>query len=98
MERQKRQRFAGGNDEKKTYKPKDGEIEGCVTSTCVSAVPGAKKLSPTLPLSLGLRELPLEDALRNEPWKVSAEYQERWQRKHPGQTLHLRMLLDTNTE
>ena len=44
------------------------------------------------------RELPLEDALRNEPWKVSAEYQERWQRKHPGQTLHLRMLLDANTE
>jgi hypothetical protein len=30
----------------KTYKPKDGEIGGCATSTCVSAVPGAKKLSP----------------------------------------------------
>ena len=59
---------------------------------------GRRSCPPTLPLSLGLRELPLEDALRNEPWKVSAEYQERWQRKHPGQTLHLRMLLDANTE
>ena len=59
---------------------------------------GRRSCPPTLPLSLGLRELPLEDALRNEPWKASVEYQERWQRKHPGQTLHLRMLLDTNTE
>ena len=59
---------------------------------------GRRSCPPTLPLSLGLRELPLEDTLRNEPWQVSTEYQERWQRKHPGQTLHLRMLLDANTE
>lgn len=59
---------------------------------------GRRSCPPTLPLSLGLRELPLEDALRNEPWQVSTEHKERWQRKHSGQTLHLRMLLDANTE
>ena len=57
---------------------------------------GRRSCPPTLPLSLGLRELPLEEALRTEPWQVSTEQQERWQRRHPGQTLFLRMLLDTD--
>ena len=57
---------------------------------------GRRSCPPTLPLSLGLRELPLEEALRAEPWQVSREQQKCWQRKHPGQTLYLRMLLDTS--
>ena len=57
---------------------------------------GRRSCPPTLPLSLGLRELPMEEALRTEPWQVRREQQERWQRKHPGQTLYLRMLLDTD--
>lgn len=57
---------------------------------------GRRSCPPTLPLSLGLRELPLEEALQSEPWQVRKEQQERWQLRHPGQTLHLRMLLDTD--
>lgn len=55
---------------------------------------GRRSCPPTLPLSLGLRELPLQEALRNEPWQADVEQQERWKRNRPGQTLHLRMLLD----
>ena len=57
---------------------------------------GRRSCPPTLPLSLGLRELPLEEALRTEPWQVRKEQQDRWRLRHPGQTLHLRMLLDTD--
>ena len=57
---------------------------------------GRRSCPPTLPLSLGLRKLPLEEALRTEPWQVCKDQQERWQRRHPGQMLHLRMLLDTD--
>lgn len=57
---------------------------------------GRRSCPPTLPLSLGMRERPLEEALRTEPWQASKEQQERWQRRHPGQSLHLRMLLDSD--
>ena len=57
---------------------------------------GRRSCPPTLPLSLGLRELPLAEALRKEPWQASAEVQNRWKCKHPGQTLHLRMMMDAN--
>ena len=57
---------------------------------------GRRSCPPTLPLSLGLRELPLEAALRREPWQVSSAYQTHWQRHHLGQTLQLRMVLDVD--
>ena len=57
---------------------------------------GRRSCPPTLPLSLGLRKLALEEALRKEPWQASSEYQNQWKRKHAGQTLHLRMILDAD--
>lgn len=56
---------------------------------------GRRSCPPTLPLSLGLRELPLADALRCEPWQAGKAQQERWRRRYPGQTPSLRMLLDS---
>ena len=55
---------------------------------------GRRSCPPTLPVSLGLRELPLQQALTAEPWQASAVYQARWKRLHPGQPLQLRLMLD----
>ena len=59
---------------------------------------GRRSCPPTLPLSLGVRNLSLEEALLQEPWQASWEYQNQWKRKHAGQTLHLRMILDVDAE
>lgn len=72
------------------------ELEAALHRPAFPLFLGRRSCPPTLPLSLGLRELPLEEALRTEPWQVCKEQQERWRRKHPGQTLYLRMLLDSD--
>lgn len=56
---------------------------------------GRRSCPPTLPMVLGLRNLPLEQAMLTEPWHASEVYQVRWQQQHPGQTLRLRLVLDT---
>lgn len=50
---------------------------------------GRRACPPTLPLVLGIRELPLESALRNEPWQASESYQEQWLRIHKENSLML---------
>jgi len=55
---------------------------------------GRRSCPPTLPISLGLRNLTLEQALIEEPWHASDTEQTRWQRQSPEQAVHLRMVLD----
>lgn len=55
---------------------------------------GRRSCPPTLPLSLGVQALPLEEALRTEPWQASETYKSRWQRMNPGKVPCLRLLMD----
>lgn len=55
---------------------------------------GRRSCPPTLPLSLGVRTLPLEAALQTEPWLASEAYKSRWRRMNPGQMPCLRLLID----
>ena len=55
---------------------------------------GRRSCPPTLPMILGVRNLSLEQALLTEPWHASETYKVRWQQQHPGQTIHLRLVLD----
>ncbi len=57
---------------------------------------GRRSCPPTLPLVLGIRELPLEDALRREPWQASAWARERWSRSRPGEPVRLPLLTDAD--
>ena len=47
------------------------------TGACFSVISGKTFLSPTLPLSLGIRQTDLLTALKEEPWQVSQWEQER---------------------
>ena len=55
---------------------------------------GRRSCPPTLPFLLGMRDMPLEDALQVEDWHASETYQASWWRSHPGQLPHLRVVLD----
>lgn len=55
---------------------------------------GRRGCPPTLPLSLGVQAIPLEEALRTEPWLASEAQKSRWQRMNPGQMPSLRLLMD----
>ena len=57
---------------------------------------GRRSCPPTLPLLLGIRDLPLEDALRQEPWQASDWCREQWQRRHPGEPRSLPLLTDAD--
>ena len=57
---------------------------------------GRRSCPPTLPLVLGVRELPLEAALRAEPWQASDNYRQRWLSRHPGQSPSLPLLTDAD--
>lgn len=57
---------------------------------------GRRSCPPTLPLVLGIRELPLETALRAEPWQASDSYRQRWLRRHPGESPSLTLLTDAD--
>ena len=57
---------------------------------------GRRSCPPTLPLVLGLRDLPLEEALRTEPWLVTDWMQTQWRRKHRGEMLTLPILTDAD--
>lgn len=46
---------------------------------------GRRSCPPSLPLVLGVRDLPLDNALRQEPWQVSPWRKEQWRRTHPGE-------------
>jgi len=51
---------------------------------------GRRSCPPSLPIALGLREAPLEQALRDEPWQAAEWYR----RKMPLNTVALRMVRD----
>ncbi|MBQ7143604.1 MAG: type I-E CRISPR-associated protein Cas5/CasD [Oscillospiraceae bacterium] len=55
---------------------------------------GRRSCPPTLPLALGLREVELERALREEPWQVSDWHRKGWERRHPNEAPALTLLLD----
>lgn len=55
---------------------------------------GRRSCPPTLPISLGLRNLPLEQALIEEPWYASDTEQARRHRHSPEKSVRLRIVLD----
>ena len=55
---------------------------------------GRRSCPPTLPLVLGIRELPLEAALRAETWQASESYRQRWLHHHTGERPSLTLLTD----
>ena len=57
---------------------------------------GRRSCPPTPPLVLGVRALPLDEALWAEPWQASDWHRERWARRHPGETLSLPVLTDAD--
>ena len=57
---------------------------------------GRRACPPTLPLVLGIRELPLDEALRQEPWQLSLWQQEQWQRRHPNESPELSIMTDAD--
>lgn len=78
--------------------------DGCLLNTLETALRapafplflGRRACPPTLPLVLGLRELPLDEALRNEPWQASEVYQKRWLHLHKGERPRLPLLTDAD--
>ncbi len=57
---------------------------------------GRRACPPTQPLVLGIRELPLDAALREEPWQVSVWRQEQWKRQYPTQPPELPVMTDAD--
>ena len=57
---------------------------------------GRRSCPPTLPLVLGIRELPLEASLRAEPWQASDSYRQRWLNRNPGESPSLPLLTDAD--
>ncbi len=57
---------------------------------------GRRSCPPTLPVTLGLRDASLEDALRNEPWHATEEYRRRWESRHANKPVHLRIRIDAS--
>ena len=58
-----------------------------LSSPCFPLYLGRRACPPTLPLLLGIRSVPLADALREEPWQAST-----WVRRHAP--TRLRMILE----
>ena len=55
---------------------------------------GRRSCPPTLPVTLGIRPLPLQEALQSESWQASMVFRNNWIRMHPGQKVQLRMVTD----
>ena len=72
------------------------ELEAALRAPVWPLFLGRRSCPPTLPFVLGIRELPLDEALRNEPWQLSAWGQEQWRRKHYGQTPRLPVMTDAD--
>ena len=57
---------------------------------------GRRSCPPTQPLVLGIRGLPLDEALALESWQASERYREEWFRRHPGTLPELPVLTDAD--
>ena len=55
---------------------------------------GRRSCPPTLPIVLGLRELPLLEALQAEPWQANDWYRKKQQRQHGIENIRLRIVMD----
>ncbi len=57
---------------------------------------GRRSCPPAQPLILGIRELPLDEALRREPWQLAPWRQEQWRHRHPGRNPLLPVMTDAD--
>lgn len=71
-------------------------LEAALNAPAYPLFLGRRACPPTLPMILGIRELPLDAALRDEPWQASESYQKRWQRFHAGERLTLPIVTDAD--
>lgn len=71
-----------------------GRLEWALHHPAFPLYLGRRSCPPTLPVSLGIRALSLQEALQREPWQASEAFQRNWTRMHPHQELHLRMEMD----
>lgn len=55
---------------------------------------GRRSCPPTLPVVLGLKELPLLEAVQSEPWQAAQWYRKKQQRQSGTETVRLRIVLD----
>jgi CRISPR system Cascade subunit CasD len=67
------------------------KIENALANPVFPLFLGRRACPPTLPLSLGLREMTLVEALRDEPWRASDRH-----KKHAGGDLE--MVIDSEGE
>ena len=71
-------------------------LEEALKSPAYPLFLGRRSCPPTLPLALGIRELPLEAALRAESWQASENYRHCWLNRHLGESPSLPLMTDAD--